>query len=98
MWRVMSVVGDREKEASRMSQPIVIEGTGLELERYLKKRPKERFRLTPLAAMDQRPFYETATAEEWIKELRAWAASHDPTTPPLSDEAIDRDSIYEGRG
>jgi len=45
----------------------------------------------------ERPFYETATPEEWSKAWREWAASH-KNTPPLSDEATDRDSIYEGRG
>jgi hypothetical protein len=35
------------------------------------------------------------TAEEWVAELRAWAASH----KPLPFEADDsRDSIYAGRG
>jgi hypothetical protein len=45
-----------------------------------------------------KPFYETATPEEWADALRVWATSHDPNTPFLSDEAIDRESIYEGRG
>ena len=44
------------------------------------------------------PFYETATIEEWSRELRAWAASHDYiTAPPLSDEAVSRDEIYRER-
>lgn len=45
-----------------------------------------------------RTFHETATAEEWIREFREWAASHESRAVPLSDEAVDRDSIYEGRG
>jgi hypothetical protein len=45
-----------------------------------------------------KPFYETATAEEWSKEWRAWAESHTRNTPLLSDEAVERESIYEGRG
>ena len=44
------------------------------------------------------PFYETATPEQWAEALHAWAASHDPNAPLLSDKAIDRESIYEGRG
>jgi hypothetical protein len=32
--------------------------------------------------------------EEWGRELRAWAESHDPNLPVLSDEAMSRDSIY----
>ena len=45
-----------------------------------------------------RPFYETATPQEWADALQEWAASHDAATPLLSDAAIDRESIYEGRG
>ena len=45
-----------------------------------------------------KPFYETATPEEWGDALRVWSTSHDPNIPLLSDEAIDRESIYEGRG
>jgi len=41
-----------------------------------------------------RPFYETATAEEWINEFTKWAASHDPNTPALPIEAISRENIY----
>ena len=80
-----------------MAQTSVIEGTGEELERYLKQRPNERFRLIPLRT-DEGQFHETATTEEWIQAFDEWAKSHDPHTPPLSDEAISRDSIYEGRG
>ena len=44
-----------------------------------------------------KPLYETATPEQWIEALRSWAASHDPNKPLLSDEATDRERIYEGR-
>lgn len=44
-----------------------------------------------------KPFYETATPEEWSRAWREWAAGHGPQSPGLSDEAISRDSIYEGR-
>ncbi|MEP7341602.1 MAG: hypothetical protein ABI977_27975 [Acidobacteriota bacterium] len=60
--------------------------------------------LLPLATMAQampdarkeRPFYETATTEEWIKELNDWAASHDPNTPVLLDDS--REAIYGDDG
>lgn len=42
--------------------------------------------------------FKGMTHEQWAQELREWAASHRSDLPPLSDEAIDRDSIYEGRG
>jgi len=43
-------------------------------------------------------FYQTATPEEWSHAWRQWAAGHSPQSPNLSDEAVSRDSIYEGRG
>lgn len=47
-------------------------------------------------AVGQRPSTGPAmSAEEWEKELRAWAASHKPL-PYVADD--DRDSIYAGRG
>ena len=39
-----------------------------------------------------------ATAQQWSREFHAWARSHPTTSPLLSDEAIDRDSIYGTRG
>lgn len=36
-----------------------------------------------------------ATPDEWIRALRAWAASH-PIGAVLADDS--RESIYEGRG
>lgn len=53
--------------------------------------------LLPLVPLNEekaeRPFYETATPEEEIAELNAWAASHDPNTPVLLDDS--REGIYE---
>ena len=38
------------------------------------------------------------SAEEWSREFHAWMDSHRTDTPILSEEAISRESIYEGRG
>lgn len=38
------------------------------------------------------------SGDEWMRKFRAWAHSHPTDTPLLSDEAISRESIYEGRG
>jgi hypothetical protein len=43
----------------------------------------------------ERPFYKTATPEEWSRALREWSDSHDRNTPLLSDEAVSRKGIYE---
>ena len=32
--------------------------------------------------------------EEWARYFDAWVDSHDPNTPVLSDEAMNRESIY----
>ena len=32
--------------------------------------------------------------KEWGRQFHEWAESHDRTKPPLSDEAISRESIY----
>ncbi|HEV2989348.1 MAG TPA: hypothetical protein VG759_12965 [Candidatus Angelobacter sp.] len=38
------------------------------------------------------------TAEQWSREFHNWVHSHSTATPLLSDDAIDRDSIYGTRG
>jgi hypothetical protein len=35
--------------------------------------------------------------QEWARQFRAWADSHDPSTPILSDEDMSRESIYPDR-
>ena len=47
---------------------------------------------------EDRPFYETAAPEEWSHAWREWAAGHASQLSGLSDEAVSRDSIYEGHG
>lgn len=59
------------------------------LEEKLKTQPEN-----PSESEKERPFYETATPEEWIKAFQEWAASHSGDRPSLSDEAISRESIY----
>ena len=34
------------------------------------------------------------SAEEWERQFRVWAESHDRSIPRLSDEAVSRESIY----
>lgn len=47
---------------------------------------------------ERRAFVNLPSAEQWLKEFHAWVHSHPTTTPLLSDEAIDRESIYGARG
>jgi len=55
--------------------------------------------LEQLLEPEERPFYETASPEEWVSAFREWVESHRGLNlPPLSDEAISRESIYGERG
>lgn len=40
-------------------------------------------------------YLQQTDSEEWWRRFHAWAESHDRTTPPLSDYAVSRDSIYD---
>jgi hypothetical protein len=51
-----------------------------------------------LLAPAKRPFYETATREEWERAFDAWVRSHDPSRPPLPPEAYTREQVYGHRG
>jgi hypothetical protein len=46
-------------------------------------------------SQQERPFYETATPEEWLSAFRAWADSHERNTPLLSEYAVSRESMYD---
>ncbi len=84
-----------------MAQTEIIEATLQELLPRLRSLPAaQRYQLIPLSMLEAaaKPFYETATPEEWSRAWREWAASHSSDTPALSEDAVSRDSIYEGRG
>lgn len=42
-------------------------------------------------------FFETATPEERARTVEEWASRYRSSAPPLSDEAISRESIYGER-
>ena len=74
-----------ENEAALKKQA---EAQGLTIEQWLAR----------IAEMHVAPHSEahlqTTDPEEWARRFHAWAESHDRTKPPLSDEAIGRESIY----
>jgi hypothetical protein len=37
---------------------------------------------------------QKSNPKEWARQFRAWADSHDPDLPVLSDAAMSRESIY----
>ena len=44
----------------------------------------------------EKPFYETAPREEWLKAFNEWVDSHDPNTPVILDDS--REAIYGDDG
>ena len=62
---------------------------GLSINDYLR----QELGLTNSAQRPERPFYEAATPEEWVREFTRWADSHEPNTPALPVEAVSRESI-----
>ena len=55
--------------------------------------------LQRLIEPQQRPFYEIATPTEWSIAFKEWVDTHRTLNLPiLSEEAINRESIYGDRG
>lgn len=55
---------------------------------------------SPAAEEGKKPFWATATREEWLKAWDEFVESQklrDKGGPALADWAMDRESIYEGR-
>lgn len=54
--------------------------------------------LESLASLDEEPSYDSLTPEQWAKEFEEWLDGHDYViAPPLTDEAVSRESIYRER-
>jgi hypothetical protein len=51
----------------------------------------------PALGAERAPLWDTLTPEEWQRVTREWVNSHDTSIPPLPDEAVSRESFYEGR-
>jgi len=62
---------------------------GLSVEQWLLQIAEQHVRPVESIAHLQR-----TDPKEWARRFRAWADSHDPNTPVLSDEAMSRESIY----
>jgi hypothetical protein len=65
---------------------------GVSVEKYI-----QNF-LESLASLDEEPSHHPLTPEQWVSEFEEWLDSHDYiTAPPLTDDAINRESIYRER-
>lgn len=68
---------------------------GRSLEAYLEQLAQAAVRAEIGTVSTQMPSPDEIPADEWIAQLRAFAASH-RSLPTLADDS--RKSIYEGRG
>ena len=64
---------------------------GVSVEDYIRRVLEQH------ATNGEKPVYEGATPDEWVGRFLAWANAERPRRPPLSDEAISRESIYQER-
>ena|ERR1017187_5781567 len=61
---------------------------GLSLEQWMLELAEQSLQPVSIAHLQR------TNPQEWARQFRAWADSHDPKIPVLSDEAISRESIY----
>jgi hypothetical protein len=88
----------QELIAPEIVQAIIAQATacGLSVDDYLRQALGLTNCTQPSSAQpSDRPFYETATAEEWVREFTKWAESHGPNTPGLTSEDVSRERMYE---
>jgi hypothetical protein len=74
-----------EKEAAFQAQA---QARGLTVEQWMLELAGQSVQPVSIAHLQR------TDPEEWARQFRAWADSHDPSTPVLSDEAMSRESIY----
>jgi len=67
---------------------------GLGADEYVRRLIEQHL---PAIEAGRRSLWDTVTPEEWQRVTREWVASHDASIPPLPDEAVSRESFYEGR-
>ena len=64
---------------------------GLSVEEWLLELAEESVSTSSIAHLQK------TNPQEWARQFRAWADSHDPSMPILSDEDMSRESIYPDR-
>jgi hypothetical protein len=77
-----------EREAALKAQA---QARGMSIEQWLLNLAEQLAPSTSIAHLQR------TNPKEWARQFHEWAESHDRTTPPLSDEAISRESIYPDR-
>jgi hypothetical protein len=66
---------------------------GLTVERWVEQIAEQQAEAQPASIAH----LQKTDPKEWARQFHEWAEGHDRTTPPLSDEAISRESIYPDR-
>ncbi len=74
-----------EKEAAFKAQA---QACGLSLEQWMLEVADQHVSPVSISHLQK------TNPQEWARQFRAWADSHSPDIPVLSDEAMSRDSIY----
>jgi hypothetical protein len=74
-----------EKEAAFKAQA---RARGLSLEQWMLELADQSVQPVSIVHLQR------SNPQEWARQFRAWADSHDPKIPVLSDEAMSRESIY----
>jgi hypothetical protein len=77
-----------EKEAAFKAQA---QARGLSIEQWMLEVADQSVQPVSIAHLQK------TDPEEWGRQFRAWADSHDPNIPVLSDEAMSRESSYPDR-
>jgi hypothetical protein len=77
-----------EREAALKAQA---QARGKTVEQWLVELTEQLVPSTSIAHLQK------TNPKEWARQFRAWADSHDPNMPVLSDEAMSRESIYPDR-
>ena len=74
-----------EKEAAFEAQA---QARGLSVEQWMLELADQFVQPASIAHLQK------TDPQEWARQFRDWADSHDPKIPVLSDEAMSRESIY----
>jgi hypothetical protein len=67
---------------------------GLDVGEYVRRLIEQHL---PVTESTSRSLWNTLSPEEWSRASDEWTQSHDTSIPLLSDEAVSRESFYEGR-
>ena len=86
MTRMLDLTPERETALKAYAQ-----ARGMSVEEWLLELADQLAPPTSIAHLQK------TNPKEWARRFRAWADSHDPNTPVLSDEAMSRESIYPDR-